>query len=523
MTGNKYEKYYCVIEKDQKYFEYILEKIKNSSSIEEKLELSDLALNYAVSYNTGYYTSSIIEKVYTDYAKTINIDIENIQYQENSFLHVLTEGYNKGGHTRVVERWIENAPAEQKHSVVLTRPNSSKLQDLENAVQKKCGQYISFNNTLSLEEKSLKLRELGMHYQYIILHTHMEDPIATAAFGTDKFKRPVMFYNHASHLFWIGKSVTDLLLDLKKDDIVTKYRNIKNRFYLGIPTKNLQFSVIDKKDFRNQLGFPCDKKIIISAGTNDKYKPICNDNIVDIFMELINEDTYIYVIGANKNSSMWKKAFKNSNGHIKALGYINFDKDYLKYIGSADLYLDSYPMNGWTATMDAITMNVPVLSLEPYLPQLDYLVSTNACCKTKEELIAKAKEILSDKNYSDNHFNEIKKSLIQHHSTEAWNSRIQQLLQQAPKTHKVTDLSNEIDNKFINDLAVSNNLHTKRNELLNFNEKDVKKYLKYGMIYKHQRIKYILDIILLKRHNLKTKIIKLFGIEIYKHTKNIKK
>lgn len=524
MIGSKYKKYYPIIERDKENFEFLLEKINRSTSMEEKLGLADMATNYAISYNTGYYTSSLIEKVYTDYAKTINIDISNIQFKENSFLHVLTEGYNTGGHTRVVERWIENAPSEEKHSVVILRPDISILEELKKLTQLKNGDFIKYDNNWTVKEKTIKLRQLGMKYQYIILHTHMEDPIATIAFGTDEFTRPVLFYNHASHLFWLGKSITDLHLDLKEKDVVTEeYKNIKNKFNLGIPTKCLKFNTLDKLEIRKELGFPIDKKIIITAGSNYKYQPICNDSFIDVLLELADDNTYIYVIGAQKNNTIWKNAHKKSNGHIVALGNIAFNHDYLKYIGMADLYLDSYPMNGWTATIDAVTMNVPVLSLESVLPQLDYLTATESCCYSKEEIIEKAKKLLKDQSYAEKLNNDLKNSLIQNQSKEAWCNKINYLLEIAPKKHKVLDLSNENDKNFINDLAVMNNLHAKKNEPFMFNKKDINNYLKYGMIYKYQGIKHIFDILSLKKHGIKTKIIKLFGIEIYKHTRGQKK
>lgn len=524
MIGYKYKKYYSTIKKDKEVFEFLLENIKNSTSMEEKLGLADIASSYAVSYNTGYYTSSVIENVYIDYAKNINVDISNIQFKENSFLHVLTEGYNTGGHTRVVERWIQNAPSDQMHSVVVLRPNDAKLEDLNKYTKEKNGEFIYYDNSWSLEEKALKLRQLGMHYQYIILHTHMDDPTATIAFGTEEFTRPILFYNHASHLFWLGKGITDLHLDLKeKDEVTEEYKNIKNKFNLGIPTKDLEFNSLDKLNIRKELGFPVDKKIIISAASNAKYKPICNDSFIDVLLALSNDNTYIYVIGAKKNSSMWHKVFQKSKGHIIALGNIDFDHGYLKHVGMADLYLDSYPMNSWTATIDAVTMNVPVLCLEAVLPQLDYLTATDSCCHSKKDLISKAKKVLSDKNYADKLNNALKTSLIEKQSKMVWCSNVKQLLELVPSKHKLMDLSNEQDKAYINDLAVINNLHVKNKEPFMFNKRDINNYIEYGMIYKYQGIKGILDVLSLKKHATKTKIIKLFGIEIYKHTRGRKK
>ena len=176
-------------------------------------------------------------------------------------------------------------------------------------------------------------------------------------------------------------------------------------------------------------------------------------------------------------------------------------------------------MNGWTASIDAVTMNVPVLSLESTLPQLDYLTATNSCCYTKKEIIEKARLVLTNQNYAENLNNELKKSLIEQHSKEIWCKRVSKLLELVPDKHGILDLSNDMDKSYINDLAVINNLHIKKNEPFLFNKKDIDNYLKYGMIYKYKGIRNILDILSFKKHGVKTKIIKLFGIEIYKHTR----
>ena len=191
MSG-KYKKYYPKIETNQKNFEFILDAIKSCNSFEEQLELALFALKYATYNNTGYFTSSFLENFFVKYANEIDIKNYNINYKQNSFLHVLTKGYNTGGHTRVVERWISQAPNNQVHSVIILNPNSQKLSNLKKVINAQKGTFIALDNKSSIKEKALKLREIGLNYQYIILHTHMDDPTATIAFGTEKFTRPVL-------------------------------------------------------------------------------------------------------------------------------------------------------------------------------------------------------------------------------------------------------------------------------------------------------------------------------------------
>lgn len=149
-----------------------------------------------------------------------------------------------------MERWIENASNSQIHSVCIIKPNGSDLSLLEQNVKDKKGEFITFDDALTLKERALKLRLLAMSYEYVILHTHMDDATANVAFGTEDFTRPVLFYNHASHLFWIGKAVSDLHLDLMENDEITKKRKIYNTYFLGIPSKNIEFSNAQNSIFK---------------------------------------------------------------------------------------------------------------------------------------------------------------------------------------------------------------------------------------------------------------------------------
>lgn len=87
-----------------------------------------------------------------------------------------------------------------------------------------------------------------------------------------------------------------------------------------------------------------------------------------------------------------EKIKKETNNRVKTIGFVDFDKGFLDYLKAADLYLDSYPLCGGTAMIDAISSGTTVLSLKSVYPQFDYLTKTSAYCKTKEEFIDKAKK-----------------------------------------------------------------------------------------------------------------------------------
>lgn len=512
MSRKEYNEYFSKIKINQENFEKMLDFIKKPNDFNEKIEIAQNALFYATYTNTGYFTSSVLENFFIEYANLIDIENYDIEYKPNSFLHVLTQGYNVGGHTRVVERWIDNAPSNQAHSVVLLNPNNEKLDELERIIKNKNGKYIEFETNLSLKERALKLRKLALEYKYIILHTHMEDPSATVAFGTEKFTRPVLFYNHSSHTFWIGKGVSDVHLDLLLDDeITTIKRDIKDKFFIGIPMKNINFKNVNKLELRKKLNLPLDKKIIISAGSCFKYRPICNDNFIENVKEIIDKDTYVYVIGVDESDKIWSNAHKESKGHIIPLGYIDFEKGYMDYIGSADLYLDSFPCGGYTAIIDAISLGVPSLTLKTVLPQLDYISNTTAFCENVNELVCKAKKILNNKEYATLLIQDVRESLIKNLSKEAWNKKIDELLKIVPQKHKVKHFFNETDYHEIDDLAVMCNFLAN----INFKKEKTRSYtldeIKYGLLYKKIGIPFIFQILKYRRNNCKVKVIKIFN------------
>ncbi len=522
---NQYSEHYWKIERYKQNFERMLELIQNECDFEKKLSLAEYAANYFV-YNSGcYFTSSILEKVFVDFAQKIKVDLSNIKYKEKSVLHVLTRGYETGGHTRVVERWIENAPAEQMHSVIQTEKAEVDLNTLKNNVKVKNGEYIVFENNLSLEEKAKELRKLGMKYEYIILHTHMEDPIATIAFGTEEFTRPVFLYNHASHRPWIGKSVADLVLDIENNDPVTREkRGIKNTYFLGVPSKEISITIPNKEEVRKKLHLPVDKKIIVTSGGEIRYRNIAGKSFFEFLTDIMDDDTCCYVIGVKPDNVEWQKAIISSKKDIKLMGFIDFNNGFLEYLKAADLYLDSYPLGGGTAVIDAISSGTPALSLKSVYPQFDYLTSTSAYCQTGEEFIDKAKQILDDKDYAKEMLEEEKKSLIEYQSIDAWNKKVENLYKTAPKTHKVKYLSNVDDYSEPNDLSVLSNVLYGKN-FLNLRKikimstSEIYEAAKYGYLYKKIGIPFIFQKLSFKKQGKKIKIFKLFGIKIFEYEK----
>lgn len=500
---------YKRIIKNKKKFEHLLSKINNKNDLSENLIIANLALLFAVKQNTGYYVSNKLETFYCDCAKQIHDDLSDVVYEKGTVLHVATLTCNVGGHSRVIERWIELAPDNQKHSVVLLNQTCEIPQKLKANIANKNGKLHIFETTDNILEKAKKLRKLSMQYEYIVLHIHMEDPTAVIAFGTEEFTRPIMFFNHADHMFWVGKSISDKIVDFRTIQSITKdKRGIFDPFILPIPAEMIDINSFDKIELRKRLRLPLDKRIILTIGSEFKFNSLNRKNLIEPLKQILknNPEAICIAIGPSSKNPMWKKAYKETIGKIQAIGTINYDKEYFDYIKACDLILDSWPMNGGTVLKDAICCFKPLLSLKNPIGQCDYVLRSKCYCETDDELVQKASDILQNTVKANEYFCNIKEHFLQETDTEAWKQSYASLIKSLPDRHSVINLSNEQEINVIDEYSLL------LNKLYSFNIPKIKntklfksrikywfyKYLTKNKIKRNKYLKLILEQYLIK-------------------------
>ncbi|MEA2467034.1 MAG: hypothetical protein QOJ57_1160, partial [Thermoleophilaceae bacterium] len=126
-------------------------------------------------------------------------------------LHVLTEGYATGGHTRLAWRWML-ADAGRVHALALTRHRPVPSSLLE-AVAARGGVPVDLPRPeATLLERAARLRTLATEYDLVLLHVHPDDPVPSIAFGGGASRPPVVFVNHADHCYWLGRDTADLVV-----------------------------------------------------------------------------------------------------------------------------------------------------------------------------------------------------------------------------------------------------------------------------------------------------------------------
>lgn len=445
----KYYKYHYREQLDFRYRLYLLSKERNLS---KRVAMAQNLMYRAYDCGVGIFSSPELEKPFLDLAETLPCS-KDVQYASNSFLHVMTQSYTTGGHTRVVERWVDHSPIEQKHSIVLLNQQEEPIpHKLVDVVYKHRGKLYVFNESL-LVDRAIKLRELAMQYEYIILHIHMYDPTAIVAFGIDDFTRPVIFFNHADHSYWCGASIIDMLADLRDNDIAKTKRGIENVFTLRIPfdanPKILAYPKT-KEQSRLNLGLPLDKKIILTVGGAHKYSPFAGCEFCELVSKAISslENVVCYGIGPTHDIGGWSKY----KGKFIALGNIDYGELYFDYLNACDVYINSIPIGGGTAMLDALQFGKPILSYSLFNDKLGDIIKGVETTYDVQQFIHQLRLILFSetqaKYLADNQYNNV----IKYHG-DCWKNNLNQMLKLVPKQHSVRNKKKKLDTT-VDDLSI---------------------------------------------------------------------
>jgi len=439
------------ISNNLKVFEALKELAFNETDINKKLKLLQYTSMWAVREHTGKFSDLQIEQALSNIAT--QYPTEKQDFNKNTFLHVMTECSNIGGHTRIVEKWMNASSKEEVHSLLLIKQKTEIPEWLTLSTNTKQGTIYKLPINNSTIQKALELRKTASKYEYIILHIHMDDIIPILAFATESFERPIVFVNHGDHLFWLGISITDSIYDASQAAVhFTKSK--RGNLLSSIVPVPLQFgqecntsksTILDTSN----LGTSQETKVILSMANSYKYHYLDDYAFIKMGLKILeeNSNTIFIVIGADKEQEKpWQDAYESSGKRFIAVG-LKTREEVSLYKAISNLYIDSFPFNSYTAFLECASNNIPSLSLKTEFNSLDVLINTPNQCKSIDELIDKASKLLqssTDTTY------DISKKIIDYHSIDNnWIHCKDKLIEKTPAQHtlhwKFSD-KNDIDN-----------------------------------------------------------------------------
>jgi len=284
-------------------------------------------------------------------------------------LHVFTQTYDIGGHTRLAERWME-LDFNRDHSVVLTwQAQASTPESLATVVKSRHGhiRYLD-RRPGGLSTRAARLERLAADFDYVVLHTHPSDPIPLAAFGGRK-PAPVLLVNHADHVFWLGTTTADLVISIRE---AGKALNVARRglaahrnVVLPIPVQPGQIDAPSMEQAKAKLGIPSDAALLLTVASAYKFTESIEPGFAALHAEILrhNPGFHHVVVGVDPGSEPWTTALSASGGRLKA---VDPTPDLESYLAAADVYVDSFPFASLTSVVEAMSRGVPCVSFDPF-------------------------------------------------------------------------------------------------------------------------------------------------------------
>lgn len=347
--------------------------------------LAQLAADFAWHNHTGFFVSPQLESVLAQIGqlKVSGSELQPIKpLGTERVLHVLTQAYGLGGHTRLVWRWIQHDYC-REHTVALTRQELVvPPPQLAEAVASRNGQLIIIDRKPGdLIQRARRLRKLASSYDYVVLHVHPFDVVPLLAFADSDGIPPIILLNHADHVFWLGCSIVNFVANIRASGaaLAVQARGISPEqiSILPIPLDQVARGR-SRAEARRTLGLPEDAMVLLTVASSYKYTPLAGagSHLAEVVAPVLRShpQALLIAVGPEATSSHWAAAVQRVDlaNQIRAVGR---QRDLTAFYEAADIYLDSFPFASLTSMLEAVSYGTPPMSLAPYREEASVLYS----------------------------------------------------------------------------------------------------------------------------------------------------
>ena len=270
---------------------------------------------------------------------------------KGAITHVLSEGYDVGGHTPLCVNLAKEQAQRGEHvQLAITRnvtPNVAS--DIK---QSGIATHICSGSHL---EKLNSLANLFLQSKAVVLHIHPDDIVACcAAIFAEREGIPCLFVNHADIHFSYGPSQCSTVLEISAGSWLSTqaFRHPKSQSFLGIPCTDLNVSNEPTEDKVTGNYF-------ITVGGAHKYHLDNSTIFVDFVEELCGKlDEKLKIIGVG-NATPFSKLSDKAKRNLEILGTQTRDAT-IRQMRNAKAYIDSFPEGGGTSVTNAMLLCLPI-------------------------------------------------------------------------------------------------------------------------------------------------------------------
>jgi hypothetical protein len=277
-------------------------------------------------------------------------------------LHVLTQAYKTGGHTRLAWRWM-SLDRTSDHSVVLTNQYGI---DVPQPLSDACDGRLTMLGSGSMTDQIRSLGRLMDHYDLVVLHIHPFDVVPVAACAGNPHRPRTLLVNHSDHVFWLGLSAADQLINLRPaSELIAFDRRTysRDRFArLAIPLDEPASDEPAGWDMRSSLGIPKQDPVVATIAEPYKYATTTGPSFMELVRELLVRvpEIHLVAVGPTGESPQWGGLPREFPTRVHLLGTRT---DYRSVLIGSNVYLDSFPFSSITSMLEAALHGLPVITM----------------------------------------------------------------------------------------------------------------------------------------------------------------
>lgn len=331
------------------FVEKMVLSVSSEPDVEKAFSMAEWIARFLVMNSCGIYRIDDLEEIL---AQRLPQPMQQDPLQIKQEIHVASEIYPNGGHTRLLQNLLDSAGFDA--DVLLVR-NSAGQPPILNIDENRV---IRLEATSSVERACQIMKHL-VNYKNIFVHIHPEDIVSAAALKRLKPElknSKIIFVNHADHTFSLGLASADIVFEISSYGWTLRGRRGTEKIssFIGIPLAPRQgVAVCSVK-----------KNLILSGGDAYKFKPAAGISFQENirYLLLSNKALNAVIVGPHWHDYWWwslKLKFGKRLDLKQKLPY----KDYIEYLAICSVYLDSYPVTGGTAFTEALIKGCNVAGL----------------------------------------------------------------------------------------------------------------------------------------------------------------
>ncbi|MGY1601111.1 hypothetical protein [Geodermatophilus sp. SYSU D00815] len=415
--------------------------------VERVLRTATVAANFAYNAPTGALADPELERLVRDAVRGDGAVRVDRQREDGRVLHVLTEGYAVGGHTRLAWRWVERDP--RPADVALTMQHGPVPANLREAVARSGGRVYDLREGYpDLTARARVLRALMDGVGTVVLHVHPYDAVALAAASLPGARPPIVLENHADHTFWLGLGAADVVVDNRAIG-----RRV-SRELRGVPDERLAVLPLPvepaaggstRSAVREQFRLRPDQVAAVSVASAMKMAPIWGQGFDSLVGRLLIRIPELVVVLAGPTADgAWGRLVSTFPGRVFPLGLVEGVETL--YPGM-DVYLDSFPCGSITSTLEAAAAGLPPLSLQLhqgyaqlFCTDAPGLADTGYAHTTQDEYVAALRALVEDPGLRRKRGEQVRSDVLAAHAGAGWDEALERVYRQVREV-PVADLA----------------------------------------------------------------------------------